>query len=406
MKWAVLWCTLPMAFLVQWPHWSAAQSTSLNWAAWAAAAGALSFLEPFPKRSSRFPLFSLLILGIALRYLADILPTLIYTEWTSAWGTIAAFGSGACWLAVVLFGTVSVVRNSPSISIWLPKALFGFISSAVLLVILHELKIYSFWKIAENPGGFLPTSHILADICALSVPILISWQWWAVLPALLGIILAKSLTAMVGLLAGMVWLAYKDFKGNRNVIRFGLYFVFISAAGFMARTSLQSFYQLLSLRFYTWLAATLAILRNPLGIGMDSISYYENVVNKTHFRILPHSASDVLNTLLYSGWIGFPILGYLLYRGFKHLGSDARSASIVITFAMCCFARTVGFPQVALVAWVVWIAWKIENSHSYPMEDFSGPTGYNPTSAEVLECAIQFSGSDMEASKLKESANA
>ena len=39
--WATLGCILPLAFLIQWPHWSVAQSTSLNWAAWAGLAGAV-----------------------------------------------------------------------------------------------------------------------------------------------------------------------------------------------------------------------------------------------------------------------------------------------------------------------------------------------------------------------------
>ena len=360
MKWSALWCCLILAFLIQWSHWSADQSVSLNWAAWASLAAGLSFLEERPRRSARFPIFLILISLVGVRYLCDIVPTLIFTPWTSAWGTLAVFGSGACWLTIVLFGTVSVVRNSPPIDRLLPKALFGFILSCLALVYLHEEKIYSFWKISENPGGFLPTIHIFADICTISLPILFSWAWWACIPALVGIVVGKSITAVVGILAGIAWLVWKS--ENRRILGLGLAYAAIASFLFMARTSWWTFYQLITLRVRTWFVVLLTIYHHPIGIGMDPMSYDREVFAKTAVHILPHSASDALNTVLYGGWITIPIFGYLSYQGLVYLENDPESVSIVMMAAMACFAKVLGFPQVALVGWVIWMSWKIKDS--------------------------------------------
>lgn len=363
MKWAALWCCLPLVLLIQWPHWSVAQSACLNWAAWAALAASVSFLETIPRRTVKFPFFSLVVVALAIRYLSDVLPQLIYTDWTAAWGMVAAFGSGACWVAIVLFGTASIVRNSPSPGRWLAPVLFIFQIVSLLLIHLHEWGIYSFWRISDNPGGFLPTAHIYADISALSVPILFSWAWWAAIPAFFGILISKSMTAMIGLLAGAAWLSWKGWNENKRVVLSMVSFVAFSCVAFLIQTPFHMFVNLILLRVRTWVAAAMAIVRNPLGIGMDALAYSREVLEKTNLHVLPHSASDALNTLLYTGWIGFLILAYLVYRGLRDLGSDPKSVSLVITFAMCCFARVLGFPQVALIAWVVWMAWRIDDAN-------------------------------------------
>lgn len=355
--WLAWWALLPAVAFAPWPNLAAFPSGRLSWAAWALAAACLGMADSRPGRTVSFKTGSLILLGLFLIQMATVLPSMIWTDWSLAWETRAAFGASVCSAAIILFGTASALRHSPKVHGYIAKYAFWALTVNLAAHFLTQLTPLRFWYTAQAPGGFFHHLNAWAGACAIAFPILMQAGRLSVAPALAGLVLAGSACAWTAALSSYVIGKLK--MGKLASATLSTCAVLIS---FMLIVRPERFFEMVNIRLRTWLAVSEAILSNPRGIGFGQLSYSAIVRSHSTGQILPHAGSDFLDVILKAGWISAPVLAWIVWRAFSGTKSDGLSLALLTAAILFCVQSSLSVPHVGILAWGAWMAWKIKNN--------------------------------------------
>ena len=349
-------------------------SCRLSWALWAIAAGAIGTFSGH-RRNCRLDLIGVVIAVVGLRQLLLYFPQVVWVEWTQAWETVATFSSVFCWLSVIAWGTVTIVRQGVRIRPWIAPALFGLLCVNLAAAMLQKYGVWTRWSWHETTGGLFMNATTWAAWSAISIPLLLGWRKWAVLPALAGILLSASASAWAALGAAFI-------LSRRKLWVLAIIPAVIAVVLLQERSDLASTNA--SIRVTTWSAVSTAIVLNPEGIGWGFGSYQRALAPIVEGRtgmwdepgkniVLPHPASDVLLVVLRLGWVVIPVLAFLAFWFSRRLGRDPLSTSIAVAFILACIQTSLSIPQVGFLAWVLLCGWFIERSeHGKTTEERKG----------------------------------
>jgi hypothetical protein len=178
----------------------------------------------------------------------------------------------------------------------------------------------------------------------ISAPILYAWSPAAALPAVFGVVLSSSSSALLILFA---WAAT---KGRR----FFWYALVLIALVLVKEPDLLI---AIKYRVNTWVAVLQTILANPGGIGWGFGAYVE-VAKHTTARILPHPCSDWLLWPLRYGWWVIPVfLGSSIWLWGKN---GPVSDSLKVAWALAAIQSSVSVPIVGALVWVLYLMSRVE----------------------------------------------
>jgi len=347
--WAAWWLLLPACLLIQWPGRTVVSSTGLNWAAFAAAAGALSCMESKNPRGITLALAAAVPFFLAIQYAVNVLPIVKSSGWLESFGVVASFGSTACWTLIVLFGTIAVVRYAPSPLKRLAPFFLILHGINLVLYALDQAGLYHFWYRAEGPGGFFPRIGLWAAYGLVSLPILWAWRKWAAGFALAPILLAKSLTCLWLLGLFLAW------RWRRNPP--ALLAVILSAVLLSLRS--PNVLNLIQLRLDTWIACLRMLAHVPFGIGYDPLAYETWMRSNVPSPVLAHPGSDVLGIALKHGWLAVPVIGWVGFQAVRLVRDNAIGLALWACIGLACFQKSLSFAHVGILAWVIGMVWLI-----------------------------------------------
>ena len=364
--WAAWWLFMPVLVFIQWPAKTITSSVSISWAAWGLAAGVLSCLESgFPRRRAALVLSAPLLLLLFLNFAWKVFPTMKRDDWVEGWGVISSLGSSACWASMVIFGTISALRYSPSFKKMLAPTLFVFHSLSFLVYLLDRTGIWKFWKYSEIPVGLISHTAWLG-LAVISLPILWEWRKWAIVPALAALFVYNSFIAVSALSLGLMWSAVKS--GDRMRIAITLSGVFAVLAISFLRYSPDYFLSLVLLRLRTWEIAALATVQHPFGLGWNPFAFESFIKQNNLFGspIIPHYASDVLKVTAENGWITIPFLAWIGVKAHRHLKPDGIGTALTIAICLALIQRSMSIPYLGIFAWAIWLLWNIDRLEESP----------------------------------------
>lgn len=349
--WIAWWACLPTALLIQWPGRGVVSSTGLTWAALAFFAGALACAERNPPRCIRLVIAPAFPALLAFQYLIQVVPKVSAHGWFESFGVVSSYGAASCWGVVVLFGTISILRYSPNPRKWLAPFLFWFHSVNLIVFVLHNLHIWSFWKYSENPGGLFPRSGLWAAWGLISLPILLKWDRRSAIPAILAITLARSITC--------VWLTAFYFIWRFRKSPLAMTGILVLASLFCAVTT-PDFLGLVHLRINTWFLCFRMALDMPFGIGYDPMAFEAWMRGHATVSVIPHAASDILGIILKHGLIAVLAVVWGAYYAVNRLNSDNPiGLALIACIGLAVFQKSLSYAHVGILAWVILLTWII-----------------------------------------------
>ena len=323
------------------------RSATVNWLSWTLALLVVPWVWTIPHLSAAHSARVWLILWSGLAVLLGAVTTPVrHTTWTGlAWLVLvggcwewgrwsmtalpwlwrwAGWWDTAGWWLVSLGATVAVSRHSPPLRPWLAP-IFGCL---LLAQVLHPFV----------------TTQMFGAWCALSLPLLWAWTPWASVFALVGLVQAKSFSAV---LAVGCWLWAVAPRARLAII-----------AGVLLAFRLESHVWIcLSQRWETWLAVLKTIAVTPRGIGWE-FGASQAVLQHTHTAILSTPNSDALLLVLRYGWWVVPAFALVSVWVWRH--SDW---SLRIAWILSCLQTSVSHPLVGAWVWLLVIASRQEAGH-------------------------------------------
>lgn len=335
-------------------------------------AGMLGCLEDRNPRKVKLVLALPLVAFLFLNYAWRVFPIIRSDDWTNSWGIISGMGNAACWMGMVLFGTISLIRYSPSFSVRLAPCLFLFHLVSLAIYGLHSAGLWKFWAYTDKPLGFLASHTAWLGWAAMSIPILWTWgtlkfKGWpvgrllAVLPALLILTAYNSYIAVTALMMGFLWAAIKT---RRPWVITGTLIASLSILVLFAqRYEASYFLYLVKLRLYTWLIGLKAILFNPFGLGWTPHAFEQFLGAHSTRQVIPHFASDLIKGIAENGWLAIPCVGWIAYKT-KEIGTDALSISLLIACSFGLIQRSLSVSYFGILAWAIWVLWMIDQKEA------------------------------------------
>ena len=348
---------MPVLVLVQWPGKSATSSVSVSWAAWCLVAGVLGCLEERNPRKVILPVAVPLLALLFFNFSVKVLPSMKASEWVENWGVVSSLGNSACWTGMILFGTISVLRYSPSIKQWIAPFLFAFHSSSLIAWYLNVLGVWKFWKYSEIPLGFLASHTAWLGWAALSIPILWSWRRWAIIPPLCVFMIYNSYIAVTAFLLALIWASIKTRKLGWILAALSITALILFLSSKRYETS--NFVYLVKVRLYTWWVGIKAIMAYPFGLGTEPNAFQKFLLQNSNRQIIPHFASDLIMGVAENGWASIPIVGWVVSKT-RLLSTDSFSISLLVAACFAVIQRSMSVSYFGILAWVIWLAWMVD----------------------------------------------
>lgn len=353
--WALWWLGLFAVPVIQWPSLSMMASARMTWALWCVVLGISSAWRASPRRYVAVPWLGCWLLGLGLRQLVLVFPSVIWVPWTQAWETVATCSSVWCWWVAIGWGTLTLLRESPRLD--LAPALHGALWVNLVAAGLQVTGLWSRWLWWENVGGLLQNSTIWGAWCALSLPVLYGYRKGYALPALLGLLCAHSTSAWLAAGCGWWWLHGRTLR-PWHVLAIG--------AGIVGSKWALGITTLTSLRLGTWVAVLPALWRHPWGIGWGELTFRQVV--HAPWPILPHASSDLLRLPLEAGWWVLPLVAYGLWAFADADDHSPLGASLVTAGVLACVQTSLSLAAIGVLAWALWIQWWISRRSHEPQE--------------------------------------
>lgn len=219
------------------------------------------------------------------------------------------------------------------------KPLFWVIFSvATLNTIFGVLQFFGINLIYAPTGridGLMRISNQLGIYQALALPIAFSLSPWLAIIPLIGLILSKSITAIIASIVGMAYLLWHKKRDIGMIHYAGLLGIF----GVLFIKSHQTIVYKLGLRFWVWKETLFEILKKPFGHGIggfkmiNSFGQYDNPYNL------------YLEVGYFLGIIGLGVL--LLFIVGKLKTKSAVSASCITILIIGLSMSFMDFPRIA-----------------------------------------------------------
>ena len=262
---------------------------------------------------------------------------------------------------MLAFGFKSIVEYAKNPKRFLAPVLFSILSANFFFYLLQTNGLWTKWFSYDSPGGIFSSRTVYAIWSAVSFPILIKWKKWAVIPAVIGLLLGRSSTALMSVFAVMAFLYWEKVRLAWKILALIVPVLFV----WFVDNGFRLFFMSISQKLYTQFIVLKAIMANPMGIGFGFWTY-QKVIQETGVSgtqvILPHPASDFLHFVLRFGIPSIVILALFGLWFFKSIRRDYLSASLVAFIPPIFIQGSLSNPEIGFLAYILLAVFLIERS--------------------------------------------